>query len=118
MKSFIFAFLVLTGILSMQSVTVAQGWYPQVSGTTNYLGAVSMVNDAVGCAAGASGTILYTTDGGVSWVIQSNPDSGTITYLTGVSFSDASNGTIVGFRFIDFVSTPRILHTTNGGSNW
>ena len=51
------------------------------------------------------GTILRTTDGGQNWITQT---SGLGSPLYGVSFTDANNGTIVGYF-------GTILHTTNGG---
>jgi photosystem II stability/assembly factor-like uncharacterized protein len=49
-----------------------------------------------GTAVGDSGTILRTTNGGNSWIPQT---SGTTKTLYGVSFTDANNGTVVGFEF-------------------
>jgi len=57
---------------------------------------------------GAGGTILRTTDGGVSWESQS---SGSSNLLLGVSFTDAATGTIVG-------GGGTILRTTDGGVTW
>ena len=54
------------------------------------------------------GTIVRTTNGGTNWTSQT---SGTTNDLWGVSFTDANNGTAVGFG-------GTILRTTNGGTNW
>jgi hypothetical protein len=51
------------------------------------------------------GTILRTTDGGITWDFQL---SGTRRELYGVNFTDSDNGTVVG-------SQGTILCTTNGG---
>ena len=53
---------------------------------------------------GSNGTILATTNGGVTWKAQK---SGTSTILTGVAFTTASHGWVAGFG--------TILTTTNGG---
>ena len=42
---------------------------------------------------GENGVILRTTDGGVSWVLQSK---GTSEFLYGVCFTDVNNGVAVG----------------------
>ncbi|MEK9136387.1 MAG: hypothetical protein AAB393_04640 [Bacteroidota bacterium] len=61
-----------------------------------------------GTAVGDFGTILRTTNGGATWVIQS---SGTTNGLLGLSFTDANTGTAVGAGGI-------IRRTTNGGATW
>jgi hypothetical protein len=57
---------------------------------------------------GDYGAILATTDGGWNWSAQ---DSRTSAELTGVAFSDATHGWVVGMN-----ST--ILATTDGGATW
>jgi hypothetical protein len=57
---------------------------------------------------GSSGTILHTTNGGITWIKQS---SGTTNDLEGIFFIDANTGTIVGDR-------GTVLHTTNGSTTW
>ena len=52
------------------------------------------------------GVILRTIDGGQNWILQS---SGTTPYLISVSFTDAYNGTVVGWD-------GTILRTVNGGT--
>ena len=54
------------------------------------------------------GTILKTTDAGTTWTTQT---SGTTQDLMSVYFTDANNGTVVGYL-------GTILRTTNGGANW
>jgi photosystem II stability/assembly factor-like uncharacterized protein len=54
---------------------------------------------------GGNGTILRTTDGGETWLMQ---PSGTSVSLMAVSFADANNGTSVGVE-------ETILHTSTGG---
>src|SRR5207237_9059088 len=57
---------------------------------------------------GSSTAILRTTDGGATWVNQSD---GTQYQLNAVSFTDTNHGTAVG-------SGAGILHTTDGGATW
>ena len=54
------------------SVTVSAQWYQQNSGTGADLYAVSFSDEDHGWAAGASSTILRTTNGGTNWTIQNS----------------------------------------------
>jgi photosystem II stability/assembly factor-like uncharacterized protein len=73
----------------------------------NFFG-VYFVNSNIGTVVGEEGIILRTTDGGQSWVPQSN---GQASGLLGVYFTDTTNGTVVGNDGV-------ILRTTDGGQNW
>lgn len=72
------------------------------------------INDAVflddvrGWAVGDSGTILATTDGGVTWKAQV---SGTQSSLYQVRFADAQVGWVAG-------SYGQVLRTVDGGATW
>jgi Uncharacterized protein related to plant photosystem II stability/assembly factor len=96
-------------------------WYwqnPLPQGNT--LNGVCFTDANTGTAVGNGGTILRTTDGGITWTRQ---ESGTTLDLYGVSFSNADTGTIVGGREIYYIDDYRdfygiILHTTNGGVTW
>jgi photosystem II stability/assembly factor-like uncharacterized protein len=61
-----------------------------------------------GWATGYWGTILATSDGGVTWRSQ---DSGTTSTLVGVFFSDAKRGWAVGYDCA-------IVKTSDGGATW
>src|SRR5581483_8810953 len=64
---------------------------------------------------GGTGIILRTTDGGDTWVEQTNytlPQGANAFYA--VSFSDANTGTAVGYENPDGM----ILRTTDGGNSW
>src|SRR5258708_17576822 len=74
----------------------------------NTLRSIVTVDVNVVVAVGEFGTILRTTDGGVTWILQS---SGTTNSLYGVSFADANTGTVVG-------RSGTILRTIDGGSTW
>jgi hypothetical protein len=66
-----------------------------------------------GYVVGESGTILKTTNGGVTWTIQ---NSGTTYHLKSVHFpSNGQTGYVLGGYY---VMTGIILKTTNGGANW
>ena len=84
-------------------------WYEQDSPLSSYNG-IYMINNTTGWAVGDFGVIVNTTDGGLSWKYQANPDASNRN-LNDVYFLNASEGWAVGFNGI-------ILHTTNGGKLW
>ena len=75
-------------------------------GTTIMRG-VSMSDASNGVAVGKSGTIVFTTNGGVDWTDATTTNVGT-KHMYGVSMGDASNGVAVG-------TSGEIVFTTNGG---
>ncbi len=86
--------LILCGHALSHPTEPSQDWFwqnPLPQGNTLY--AVDFVNATTGTVVGEGGTILRTTDGGSSWVIQT---SGTTRVLRSVSFTDAITGTAVG----------------------
>lgn len=74
---------------------VTAGWFwqnPRPQG--NSLWCVYFIDNSIGYAVGAGGTILKTTDGGLSWI---NQISNTIRSLNSVHFPvDANIGYVVG----------------------
>ena len=50
-----------------QSPATGPRWEPQTSGVTARLRGVSAVTERVAWASGATGTVLRTVDGGVTW---------------------------------------------------
>ena len=78
-------------------------------GSTTML-AVSMSEASNGVAVGNSGTIIFTTNGGVDWTLATTTNVGSA-IMDGVSMSDANNGVAVGGNGI-------IVFTTNGGVDW
>jgi photosystem II stability/assembly factor-like uncharacterized protein len=83
-------------------------WIRQGSDTSFNLRGVSFINTNTGTVVGDSGTILHTTDGGVTWTRQT---SGTTEGLADVCFKNANMGIAVG-------SMGTILRTTDGGAYW
>ncbi len=101
--------LILCGNALSNPTNSSQDWFSQNPlPQGNILEAVHFVNATTGTAVGWFGTILRTTDGGSTWVVQT---SGTTDFLYGVSFTDATTGTAVG-------TGGTILRTTDGGSSW
>jgi len=72
------------------------------------LNALQFVDATTGWAAGSSGEVLKTADGGASWTPQA---SGTDQDLHDVGFIDAYDGWAVGRQGV-------ILHTSDGGATW
>lgn len=87
----------------------------------NRLLATTFVSATTGWAVGESGTIIRTTDGGVTWTGQA---SGTIYDLTGLSFPDAQHGWVIGRAHVENEDgntlgvTRLLLCTADGGSAW
>ncbi len=69
---------------------------------------ISFPTEKNGWATGRWGTILHTTDGGLSWARQ---ESGTDITLVAIHFSDTKNGWAVGGK-------GTILHTSDAGATW
>jgi photosystem II stability/assembly factor-like uncharacterized protein len=83
-------------------------WAQRSSGTTATLFGLSAGSPTLIVAVGDSGTIVRSTDSGLTWSPQSSP---TPKRLWAVSFSDENNGTAVGDSGI-------VIRTTNGGTSW
>ena len=81
--------------------------------TLENLSSVYFPNVNEGWAVGGEGTILNTTDGGITWTSQT---SGTEAFLHSVAFIDNQVGYAVGFPNSNGVEN--LLHTTNGGTTW
>jgi photosystem II stability/assembly factor-like uncharacterized protein len=83
-------------------------WSAAISGTTNNLNGAHLLDSGVGFVVGDAGTILKTTDAGMTW---SPVTSGTTNALHDVHFFDATQGIAVGEQGL-------IRRTTDGGGNW
>ncbi len=104
----LFFFLLLTQICFAQ-------WVPQNSGTTQNLNKVQFVDANTGWAVGDSGTILHTTNAGITW--EQKP-SGTTMRLNDIVFINESYGLIVGGKGTEYYYGNVLLYTSDGGSNW
>jgi photosystem II stability/assembly factor-like uncharacterized protein len=82
-------------------------WEPQTISPETHLYDVCFIDTNTGWAVGSAGSIIKTTDGGVTWMVQS--DSGNV--LRSCTFIDANNGWIAG-------ENGTILKTTDGGNLW
>lgn len=92
----------------LRSSDQGQTWTTIVSGVSDHLLSVWLVNAKVGFACGENGALIKTTDGGVTW---SALNSGVSVTLRSVHFFDKRNGFAVG-------DSGTVLHTTNGGTTW
>lgn len=100
-------------------VNSLQGFFNATTSSASYFSipsfSIGTVNDidfissTIGFAVCNGGNIYKTTNGGSSWVLQTN--SGTTQNLNAVDFYDANYGYIVGNNGI-------ILKTFNGGTSW
>jgi len=107
MKKLVLVFI-LHLILSLNIFT-QQGWfwqnpYPQ----GNDLRGVDFVTESTIWAVGGHGTIIKSTNGGISW---ENIYLNLSMELLSLSFSDAYHGSVVG-------ENGTIIRTTDGGINW
>ena len=93
-------------LLFCTSVTVFGQWSAANSGTTNNLNGVYLLNSGIAFVVGDAGTIVKTTDAGMTW---SPLTSGTTNALHNVYFFDATQGVAVGDQGL-------ILRTTDGGA--
>lgn len=108
-KSVIFILFLAAG-LSAQEL-----WVKVNSPTTHTLRNLHFVDSLYGWAAGDSGAIVATTDGGTTWVSQR---SGVLTDIYDLHFSDRNNGWCVTWRLDTLPYGTMLLNTTNGGKNW
>lgn len=70
--------------------------------------------DTKHCIAVGNETVLKSADGGITWKLLSFSSI----FLRGVSFSDSSKGTAVGYKRIGDSFIAAILRTTDGGETW
>src|SRR5215471_14876616 len=95
-------------LIFYSSVTVFGQWSAANSGTKNNLNGGYLLDSGVGFVVGDAGTILKTTDAGMTW---SPLTSGTTNALYDVYLFDATEGVVVGDQGL-------ILRTTDGGGGW
>ncbi|MCU0372659.1 MAG: T9SS type A sorting domain-containing protein [Ignavibacteria bacterium] len=107
MKKSVFLFTIL--FLFTASNCFTQAWVSQNSGTTRTLNSVYFCNTNTGFAAGDSGTIRKTTNGGVNWSPVNSPFGINFGYV--IMFG--SDSVIIASKVTD-----SILYSTNSGANW
>ncbi len=100
-SSLLFLFSVLT------TFTSTAQWQKQLSGTSENLNDVAVLNQSSAVVVGDNGAILKTTDKGLNWV---SKNSSTTNNLNAVSFRNEENGIAVGNGII--------CRTSDGGETW
>lgn len=113
MKKNLIAFAVALTLAS--TVSFAQTWTPQTSGTTQNLWSIQFVTASTGYASGNAGTVLKTTDGGLSWTSVS---INTTNPVRSISFIDANTGWAAVGDPGNASSSGSIWMTVNGGTTW
>lgn len=91
----------------------SENWTVKPTPTTNNLFSCSFPDILNGWAVGAWGTVIHTTDGGNSWVLQND---GLEYPFVSVCFINNRKGWIAGNT--NLYSNPVIISTTNAGLNW
>jgi photosystem II stability/assembly factor-like uncharacterized protein len=105
--------VVLSGILSV-SHSQRSSWLKINSPVNTNLRNLFFADSLTGWASGASGRIINTTDGGVSWNIQ---NSNVASFVTDIFFLNENFGWAITVKDQSPFNTV-ILKTTNGGNEW
>src|SRR5438034_6836673 len=99
-------------IISCRQLYSDSLWIPQHSPTSNWLFKCSFADSLNGWAAGDSGIIIHTSNGGLNWSKQNNTFN---IFINDIFCLNARIGWAVAVgNFYGSV----IIHTTNGGINW
>ena len=116
LKHILIIFLLFTASVNAYSVDY---WLPLNSPTTRFLRSVTFLDSLNGWAAGDSGTIIHTSNGGLSWVIQ--PTDIEEHHISCIFFLNENLGWALAWDITwDTIATygTIMLNTTNGGNNW
>jgi photosystem II stability/assembly factor-like uncharacterized protein len=110
MKKLIFICLFIFSGISLSQ----EYWIHKPSPTTKWLTRILFVDTLYGWAAGDSGTIIHTSNGGQNWIVQ---NTGIVGYpIDDFFFLNRNLGWGVANDYFFYGS--KILKTTNGGNNW
>ena len=111
MRNLLIAFVVLF----TAAISDAQSpWTVQPTPSKERLRAVSAVSEKVAWASGNKGTVLRTTDGGVTWLALAVPGASSLDFRDIEAF-DAKTAYVLS---IGAGSLSRIYKTTDGGRTW
>jgi len=118
MKSILFFYAILfcLSICTIAQTSNTGGWqwqYPKPQGNT--LRDIYVFNKDTAVAVGDLGTVIKTTDGGISWDVQHHA-GGSGVQLNSVSFIDAQNGWAAGGTYSSDNNV--LLKTIDGGKTW
>ncbi len=116
MVSAYFKILFFLSIILIQNVLSAQGTWEKINVPTNqYLKSVCFTDSLYGWAAGDSGTIIHTTNGGVTWTKQ---DSHSYNEISDIFFLNRNLGWASSLNYTNTPYGTLLLKTTNGGNDW
>jgi len=108
--------IVILLLIVYQNFSLAQGTWERLNSPTNgYLSSVFFVDSLFGWAAGFSGTIIHTSNGGADWIIQNSHSENNI---YDIFFLNRNLGWAASWEVFDYPFGTYILKTTDGGSNW
>jgi len=115
--------IIIISLLVMIPILAASQWQFQNPVPTNApLNDIFFIDANHGWAVGDYGTILYTENGGVSWIEQhsnQNMPSNQFTEFYNIHFTDTDNGWTVGHCFLHEEAEYGIIYKTdNGGNSW
>ena len=108
-------YILILFLLSAAAGRAQPVWEPVPSPTTHTLRNLHFVDSLYGWAAGDSGAVIATTNGGMNWFSQR---SGVETDIYDIHFSDRNNGWGVTWRLDTLPYGTMLIHTTNGGAYW
>jgi photosystem II stability/assembly factor-like uncharacterized protein len=100
-----------TGMFTIHNPAAPLGWHQTPTGVTQGFDGLYVQDAFTAWASGNGGTIIKTTNGGVTWTVQPTP---TTVYLYSIYFVDEETGWAAGSGTAPGV----ILKTTNGGQTW
>lgn len=100
----------LVAALAFWPATGEAQWTPLASGTTASLRGLSVVDARTVWASGTRGTVVHTTDGGLTWRVDSVPGGGALD-LRAVHARSARVAHVAA-------TAGRIYRTTDGGTTW
>lgn len=105
--------LFISFFISSKSFSSYEPWSKVVSPTTKSFFNCSFVDSLYGWAAGDSGIIVHTSNGGTSYAVQTSPID---YYINDIFFVNRNIGWAVANQFL--LEGTTILKTSNGGMNW
>ena len=99
---------IIASLFVLNTAIAQQSW--NMLNCNGYITDVKFCNTNTGWAVGYGGIIFKTTNSGVNWIQQFNPDPGrSLNQITAFSIDECI---LSGYR------SNKLLKTTNGGINW
>ena len=106
--------LCLCGVILFFTASAFAQWINQTVNTTASLRGLSVVNEKVVWASGTGGTVIKTTDGGMTWKVMTVPAAEKLDFRDVEAF-DANTAYILS---IGNGESSRIYKTADGGETW